>query len=309
MSLEFLTPAEGVVDFVLLNIAGQDGYLYTTASTPTSTVKNLLYISPTGAATYLGSDSYDKISVVRIDNQIFRLFWNVPNSSTIYYRDFNISTLSLSSALPLSISGQDVFVRRFNDTFFMTYIFNQNLHLARSFDGLYWEFVQVISSDSRFSLRRSEFNLIRRSNGFDFQIAEVREFRTELVSAESASSKSLLAFCDARAKIRQNAAAGASFTLASNPLGTNIRQDTFVEFIEGLIGGHASPFISDIVRPPPPPEINVTDTSEGLIGGHGNPLIVNVTRPPPPIEETVSDTNEGLIGGHGDPLIISVTRN
>lgn len=188
MSLEYLTSTEGVVDYVLLNIAGEAAYLYLTAATPTSISKTLNFISTSGAVTSLGSDSYDKICAVNLNNQIFRIFWNVPNSVIINYRDFNFLTLSLGSTTSISITGQDTFVKKFNNTYLMTYILNQNLLLARSFDAANWEFVQALSADSRFSIRRAEFNLTRRSNGFDLQSAEIRELRSGRVSAVASAS-------------------------------------------------------------------------------------------------------------------------
>lgn len=188
MTLEYLTSSESVVDYVLLNIAGEAAYLYLTAATPTSINKTLNFISTSGVVTPLGSDSYDKVCIVNLNNQVFRIFWNVPNSVIINYRDFNFLTLSLSSSTSISITGQDIFVRKFNNTYLMTYILNQNLLLARSFDATNWEFVQALSADSRFSIRRAEFNLTRRSNGFDLQSAEIRELRSGIVNAEASAS-------------------------------------------------------------------------------------------------------------------------
>jgi len=310
MTFEYLTPSsQKVIDYVLLNIAGEDAYLYTTGPTTTSATKNLFYISPTGATAALGSATYSRISAVRFDSQTFRIFWNTSNSSVINYRDFNYQNFTLGPVTPLTLLGQDVFVRKFNDTYLMTYIFDQNLHLARSEDGANWEFVQTISSDARFSIKRAEFNLSRRLNGFDVQIAEIRALRTQLVQADCASSKALLGASDARAKLRFNVAAGSSSILGANLLGTNIRQDTFKDSVAGLIGGHGAPLVTNIFRPEPPPEIEESDSVAGLIGGHGAPLITDVTRPPPPIEESTSDSVEGLIGGHGAPIIITVTRS
>lgn len=189
MTFEYLTPSsQKVIDYVLLNIAGEDAYLYLTGDTPTSSVKNLFYISITGATASLGSNAYDRISVVRFDLQTFRIFWNTSRSSVISYRDFNYQNFTLGPVNTIPLLGQDVFVRQFNDVYLMTYIFDQNLHLARSDDATNWEFVQTVSSSTRLSLRQAEFNLTRRANGFDIQIVEAKDLRTQVITDNLASS-------------------------------------------------------------------------------------------------------------------------
>ena len=190
MTLVNLAFADGVaVDYVLLNIAGNESYLYTSAQSLTSATRELFFISTDGTTTSLGVGVYEKLCAVPFDNQNFRIFWN--ESSSIVYRDFNFINLTLSSPTTISIVGQDVFVRRFNNTYLMTYILSQNLNLARRDDGSVWEFDRVLSSRAILGVRRAEFNLQRLTNGFNLQLAEVKSPRSSIYFGDADSESTL----------------------------------------------------------------------------------------------------------------------